>query len=429
MKPRNVCIVGMGYVGLTLAVTLAEAGFKVTGVEVNKAVVRHLRKGSPQFHEKGLPQLLRKQLANGLTVSTRMPRNQDAFVLCVSTPIDQASKQPILKYVVRAAREVKRCLQDHNLVVVRSTVPMGVTRKIVKPILDQAGKEYSLAFCPERTAEGNALKELRELPQIVGGLDEESVDRAIALFRPITKTIIDVSSIEAAEMIKLINNAYRDLNFAYANEVALASERFGLDPVEVIKAANLGYSRSNIPSPGLVGGACLEKDPHLFAHALAGRARLVRQARSLNECMPAYVIQKVCRHLAKLQGKKASKKVFVSGFAFKGNPETSDVRGSPAVELVKQLRKQGYKKIFGHDFVVGRQTLKSLGVRPCTLAEGFRGAACALIANNHPAYGLLDILPLTRKMEKGGLLMDCWHLFDAAEVRKAGCGYGGIGLG
>lgn len=432
MRIKNICIVGMGYVGLTLAAVLADRGFTVTGVETKREVAEQLKAGKPHFHERGLAFLMQKHLGTTLRIATTMPTEpQDAFIISVGTPLDKDTKKPLMSFITSATEQVRSVLTDGGLVILRSTVPVGTTRTVVKPILDAAGKRYHLAFCPERTAEGNALKELRELPQIIGGLDEASVDRALDLFIKTTSTVIEVSSLEAAEMVKLLNNAYRDLNFAFANEISVFCEHLGLDAVDVIRASNLGYERSHIPVPGFVGGACLEKDPHILADCATqagGKPRLVQNARAVNEELPAHVAGQIVRALRKLGKDLAKTRVLVSGFAFKGHPETDDLRGSLTLNLVAALRKHGVAKILAHDFVVTPETLRQAGFEPVDLVAGFHDADCVIIANNHRSYAALNVGELLRNMHKPALFYDAWHLFDPDTIRTVeGISYAAIG--
>lgn len=432
MRLNNVCIIGMGYVGLTLAVVMAEREFKVTGVEVNSEVCKQLNNGNPHFHEKKLDVLLRKHLGKRLFIQEQVPEEaQDAFIICVGTPTYKPDNVPVLDYITRAAESITSHVKDGSLIVLRSTVPVGTTRNLVKPILDKSGKKYGLAFCPERTAEGAAIKELVELPQIVGGIDHESVDLSSDLFRKICPTILEVSSVETAEMIKLLNNAYRDLTFAFANEVALMCEELKLDAVEAIRAANLGYIRSNIPVPGFVGGACLEKDPHILAHVCRENScssELVLTGRKINEALPDYVTGKVRKKLLSA-GKQLNKsKIFIMGFGFKGHPETDDMRGSPTIDVVNGLKELGCENLCGQDFVVKEEELKKKGVIPTSLEEGFRNADCVIFANNHPNYFALDIERLIKTLNKPAVFIDVWHIFDPKEIKRDGIIYGGVGV-
>ena len=432
MHNIKVCIVGMGYVGLTLSVIMAEKGFYITGIEVNAEICDELNKRIPHFHEKRVDVLLKKHLNNKLIVQKYMPQeHHDVFIICVGTPINKLNKTPVLDYVIRASEEVSKHINNGDIVILRSTVPVGTTRNVVKPILDKSGKKYMLAFCPERTAEGNAVKELLELPQIVGGIDEQSVDKASYIFRKIISTIIEVSSVESAEMIKLLNNSYRDLNFAFANEVALMCEALKLDAVETIRAANLGYPRSNIPIPGFVGGACLEKDPYILAHISKENSytsKLILAGRSVNEALPNYVVNKVKEKILNIGKKIQESKIFIMGFGFKGDPETDDMRGSLTLELVKYFNEFGCTKIYGHDFVVRESELKKEGVIPLSIEDGFKNADCIIFANNHHGYSSLDIEKLIASLNKPAIFIDIWYLFKPNEIKRDGIIYGGLGV-
>ncbi|MFH1850452.1 MAG: nucleotide sugar dehydrogenase [archaeon] len=428
MRFSKICIVGMGYVGLTLSVVLAEKGYKVHGMEINKDVAAQLNRGKPHFHENRLDVLLKKHLNNNLTISDDAPDDYEVFIICVGTPLDKGTKKPILDYIMRSAEATAKHLSDGSLVILRSTVPVGITRNVVKPILETAGKKFYLAFCPERTAEGNALRELRELPQVIGGLDQDSVDLAVDLFRKVTPTTIEVSSLEAAEMVKLLNNTYRDLTFAYANEVARICEHAGLSALETIRAANLGYFRSDIPMPGFVGGACLEKDPYILAEYSGKRGydpKLVRQAREINEALPGHIADTVSRMLSENNVTRA--KVFISGFAFKGRPETDDLRGSLTIPLANELQRN--HSVFAHDFVVKPEMLELAGYKACSIDDGFRDADCVIIANNHNSYQKLNFGKLLPTMKRPALLYDVWRIFEKDEIAQDGVIYGGVGIG
>lgn len=429
---RRICVVGMGRVGLTLALTLASVGFKVLGVERNKDIVTQLNKGKPHFYEKGLKALLEKHLNVNLAIAEVIVEEaQDAYILCVGTPINKETKKPILEYLVRATKEAAQNLKEGDLVVLRSTVPVGTTRNIVLPILRENQEQPYLVFCPERTIEGKALTELRELPQVIGGLNEASVEKALDIFTKVTSTIIQATSLEAAEMIKLMDNVCRDMYFACANEVALIAEKLGLDGFELIKAANLGYPRNNIAMPGFVGGACLEKDPYILidsANSYSYDAKLVRLAREVNEYLPLHVAQKLKTRLACLNKDIEKAKVLIAGMAFKGQPETDDIRGSPALTLVDYLRNaHNCKGIYGHDFIALAEEIRAAGVEPCSLEDGFKNADCVIFMNNHSSYYDLDIKHLTDLMNKPAVLIDGWRIFNPEDIRELeGIIYGGV---
>jgi len=269
----DIGIVGLGFVGLTLATVLAEAGHRVLGVEARPELVELTNNGIPHFSETGLSDALGRVIKSGkLVAAARFEKDSpcDTYIITVGTPL-ASDGAPRVDMIQNAAREVASNMRDGALVILRSTVMVETTRKIVAPILTSSGKQYSLAMCPERTLEGNALQELRELPQIVGADEPAVADRAAAIFRRLTSSIVQLSSLEAAEIVKLVDNTYRDVQFAFANEVARLCDAFDVNAHEVIASGKLGYRRTNVALPGLVGGPCLEKDPHILMHSARGR--------------------------------------------------------------------------------------------------------------------------------------------------------------
>lgn len=221
-RDRKVCVLGLGYVGLTLAVVMADVGFHVLGVEIRDTVLDSLAHGKAHFHEPGLEERLQRVIRTGHFRCVReIPADWDGsvFIITVGTPLGTNGRAR-LDMIENVSREVALNLKDGDMVIMRSTVKLGTTRKIVTPILNGPNRQYDFAFCPERTLEGKALVELRQLPQIVGGMTRGAAVRASQLFQFITPTVVRVSDVETAEMIKLIDNAQRDVAFAYANEVA-----------------------------------------------------------------------------------------------------------------------------------------------------------------------------------------------------------------
>lgn len=431
---QKITVIGMGYVGLTLSLVMSDLGFEVTGVETSGDVVDSLNRLEPHFHENGLRGLLAKRLGNGLTVRGTMPeQRQDAIIVSVGTPLDKTTRRPRLEHLDRSIEAIAPHVHDGCLVILRSTVPVGTSRARVLPILAKRVARPLLAFCPERTIEGKALRELRALPQIVAGLDDESADRAQEIFQRVTHTTVRVGSLETGEMIKLLDNAYRDLTFAFSNEVALMCEHFGINAWEVIASANTGYQRNNIPIPGYVGGACLEKDPHILVHCSTERGyvpRLVRDGRDVNESLPEHTVAKLGRLLAGLGGPDlAHASVLVAGIAFKGRPETDDLRGSPALDVVKALKARGVR-VFGQDFVVRPSVIENLGVTPYTFDSAFPDVDAMIVANNHLRYESLDLYARLAERKRPIVILDDWQVLDQGPLEGLSCvRYGGLGVG
>ena len=429
--PLKICVVGTGHIGLPLAAVLADTGFQVTGYDTNDDFISRVNtSGRVDFREEGLEELLRAHLHKGLTLTSTPPANQDIYVITVGTPLESGTDRPNLDRIRVAVQRIAAGFGPDPLVVLRSTVSIGTTRSIVLPEIQRYRDRFGLAFCPERTIEGKAIPEMRSLPQIIGGLDDQSVERAERLFRLITPKIVRVSSLEAAEMIKLINNTYRDLTFAFANEVALIAERMGLSAGEMIHAANVDYPRSNVARPGFVGGPCLEKDALILIdslHQIDFRPRVIEEARRINQALPDHVADRILAEIRRGRSGGGPARVLVTGFAFKGRPTTEDVRGSAAIPLMARLQAAGVE-VWGHDFVTSDKVIAELGARACTLEEGFEGADGAIIMNNHAGYLTAGVPALARRLKRPAFVFDSWSLFEARQFESvAGLRYAALG--
>ena len=423
-----VCIFGLGYVGLTMSAVFAESGYTVIGVEPRKRGVKQLLKGQPYFHEKGLKELLKKHLNKRLKIYRTPDRvKADVYVVAVGTPVTDHKKSPDLSYVKTVAESISRLIQKGNLVILRSTVPVGTTRDLFIPIVEKfsglkAGRDFSVAFTPERVVEGNAIEELRRIPQIIGGFDPLSTLKAVELFKPVVSKVISVSTLESAELVKLFNNTFRDVLFGFANELALICDGFNIDPAEVVKAANEDYARSLIPSPSPgVGGYCLTKDPFILLYSTRNHEHhphIVFHGRKVNEKMTRHVADRVL-HFLRSQGRRAQgAKVGILGFAFKGHPETADIRFSPTLEVVAYLKRAGIQLV-GHDPMVHPSIIRAQGVRPVKrVADVFHGTDCVILMTNHLRYRDPELLKYTHQMRKPGLFFDPWHLFAPHKIME-----------
>jgi len=422
-QDRQVCVLGLGYVGLTLAVAMADVGFKVLGVEIRDEVLTLLNKGEAHFHEPGLQERLRRVIRSGhLQCAKRIPDSWSGsvFIITVGTPLDTQGRSR-LDMVQNVAREVAARMNNESLVIMRSTVKLGTTRKVVWPLLATNGKQFDLAFCPERTLEGKALTELRQLPQIVGGMTSQAAVRASQLFQFITPTVVRVSNLETAEMIKLIDNAQRDVAFAYANEVARACDAIGVSAAEVIQAGKLGYPRTNLPMPGPVGGPCLEKDSHILAEGLRDlgvEPEITMAARRTNENQPGEVVAYLRSYTDALSGFSMKPVITLMGIAFKGQPATDDLRGTMARPVFARLRDSyPIAEFRGFDAVASANDIKGFGLSPTSsLQQAFKGASLVLILNNHPVFSAMDIEELAKEMQAPGLIYDFWNCFKTADL-------------
>jgi UDP-N-acetyl-D-mannosaminuronic acid dehydrogenase len=434
-RDHAVCIIGLGYVGLTLATVMAGVGFDVLGIEIRDDVLEKIKKGRPQFFEPGLADRLSNLIKQGkIRFSQTIPENWDGtvFIITVGTPLGTDGKIRI-EYIEGVGRQVAGRLKEGDLVVMRSTVKIGTTRNLIHPILEQAEVAFDLAFCPERTLEGRALIELRQLPQIVGGITLASAIRASQLFQFLTPTVIRVSDVETAEMIKLIDNTNRDIMFAYANEVARACDATGISAIEVIQMGKLGYPRTNIPVPGLVGGPCLEKDPYILAEGIREQGvemEMTLAARKINERQPLEVVAYIKQQTGKIKGFPAKPEIAMLGLAFKGQPATDDLRGTMARPIFSALQQHfPGANCRGYDAVVSADDITLLGLKPCgTLAEALQGVNIALILNNHIEFEMMPLESLFETMARPSFIYDIWSAFDARELNiPRGCGYVALG--
>ena len=318
-------------------------------------------------------------------------------------------------------------LKSQDLIILRSTVPVGCTRDLVVKLIEQKtklkfGKDLFISFCPERTAEGQAIDELKRLPQIVGNYCKKSSELTKKIFSEYNSTVIEVENLEAAELAKLIDNSYRDTIFAYSNQLSKLSEKLNLNLVDIIEKVNLGYQRNNIPkpSPG-VGGPCLSKDSYIlssnFNELKIGSENLILLSRKVNESMTYNLFSRIKRKL-KLLKKNQDCKIFITGFAFKGSPETSDMRSSTTLDLLHLLKKNKFSNIWGHDYKVNSKDLKSLKIRTCSIDQGFKDADAVLIMNNHQNYANLNIYKLLKKINKPSLFLDSWQIFEPLEIES-----------
>lgn len=412
---RNIRIIGLGYVGLTLAVAMAEAGFQVHGIEINPEILQALGEGRAHFAEYGLNDRLSAQIEKGrFTFSETMVGAPEAnvFIVTVGTPIDKNKKtnSAALETVTNA---IAAAMKPGDLIILRSTVKVGTTSIFVRPILEASGKIFDLAFCPERTLEGRALAELVSLPQIVGGISEHATFRASQLFSMLTPTIIRVRNAETAELVKLVNNTQRDLMFAFANEVAALCDATGVSAHEVIASGNIGYARANLPMPGPVGGPCLEKDPYILAEGLQPLGfipEIALTGRRWNEDLPERAIGQLAEAHTRAGG-DAPARIAILGLAFKGRPETDDLRGTMAIPIINALRARfPQAEIAGWDAEVSLENVTSLGIAAAANPlEAARGASLVIMQNNHPALEKLKLSDLAAAMKAPGIIYDFWN--------------------
>ncbi len=396
-----VSVVGLGYVGLPLAVALAQAGFTVVGVDVDEGRVTAVNRGESYVED--IPSEVLAAVTERLRATTNYDvlHRADVVLICVPTPLSK-TKDPDVSYILSAGREIGQRLHPGMLVVLESTTYPGTTEELLLPTLLDAysasrgtsvtpltvGRDFFLAFSPERIDPGRTDYTLRTTPKVVGGMTPACREVASALYNTIVDRLVPVSSPRVAEMTKLLENLFRTVNIALVNEVAIMCDRLGIDVWEVIEAAStkpFGFMPF-YPGPGL-GGHCLPVDPHYLAWKLKSmnyNARFVHLAAEINFQMPAYVVGKIADALNDEGKPVRGSRVLLLGVAYK--PNVADTRESPALEVARLLLAKGANLAYHDPHVpavdVDGQCLESIPLTAATLAE----ADCTVVLTNHSAY-------------------------------------------
>jgi UDP-N-acetyl-D-glucosamine dehydrogenase len=395
-KTVRVGILGLGYVGLPLAREFANAGIKVTGFDIDEQKVKILNAGRSII--KNVPHTEVKRIvdAKKFIATTRMSRikDVDALLICVPTPLTE-NREPDMKYVIDSCRTVARYIRPNQLVTLESTTYPGTTRELMAPILEtsglKAGKDFHLAYSPEREDPGNKNFTTRTIPKVVGGLTGKCREVAKMVYELAIETVIPVSSVEAAEATKILENVYRCINIAMVNELKMVFDRMGIDVWEVIRAAGtkpFGFN-AFYPGPGL-GGHCIPIDPFYLtwkARQYGMPTRFIELAGEINTDMPHYVIARTMDALNERRKSLNGSKVLVLGLAYK--PDIDDVRESPSLELIELLRDKGAKVDYNDPYIPAthKQRRYNLKMKSKPLsADMLKKYDVVLISTNHSDY-------------------------------------------
>jgi len=437
-RSELVIVMGLGFVGLTVAVALANVGYRVTGVDKSKQVIGELQKGISHIYEPGLQDMLRQlQRRNSIQLTTdfdQLPNTRTNYIIAVGTPVGNDGKPETTELELVIA-EIGQKIRQGDQLIVRSTVPVGSTRNFIKPRIEEVsnlrvGVDFNLSFCPERTLAGNALDELFHLPQLVGGYTERCTARASRFWSRLTTSIVQFDKIESAELAKLANNSFRDLIFAFSNELIGLADVYNIDVNEVVSGANNGYPRDKIPmpSPG-VGGYCLTKDPFLLSASFPDdeEQRLSLSSRRINQRAGDYPLIQM-EKFAKANDKKLSLlSVFVIGIAFKGEPETNDTRGSSGLILARKLDKLG-AQVTVWDEVIESKQLKKLDLVPVESKKcGYLDSDIILLMNNH-RKNTEDLMSILLEGNRSRLVFDGWAQLNRQEIEAIeGVTYSSLG--
>lgn len=383
-------VIGLGYVGLPLAVEFAAAGYKVLGFDVSEKAVEGINRG--RSHIQDVPtERLGKFVSDGLIEATAaMDRlsEVDLISICVPTPLSK-TKDPDVSFVIAAANSVAKTIRAGQAVVLESTTYPGTTRELLLPSIEKhgfkIGEDVFLAFSPERVDPGNPIWQTRNTPKVIGGITEACRDVVMALYEPAFETLVPVKSPEAAELVKLLENTFRSINIGLVNEMAIVCDKLGVDVWDVIEAAAtkpFGFMKFT-PGPGL-GGHCIPIDPHYLAWKMRGlnyKTRFIDVASEVNSEMPAFWVRKVSERLNEDAKALRGSIVLVLGVTYK--PDIDDVRESPALDIIRLLRQQGaevqYHDPYLPELIEDGESMVSTELS----AETVQAADCVIIVTDH----------------------------------------------
>jgi UDP-N-acetyl-D-mannosaminuronic acid dehydrogenase len=420
---QSVCVLGLGYIGLPTASTFAKAGLNVIGVDVDQQVLEGLREGDIHIHEPGLHELAQEALDSGNLSLSDHPTEADAFVIAVPTPVTEDNKAD-LRHVMEAAEAIAPYLRKGNLVILESTCPPRTTIDQVAPVLESsglsAGSDFLLAYTPERALPGHILRELVENIRVIGGIDPASAEAGKDLYRTFVNGEILLTDATTAEMVKLMENTYRDINIAVANEFAQMAERLGVDVWEAIRLAN-EHPRVEIlqPGPG-VGGHCIAVDPWFLVEATPDLAPLIQQAMAVNDGQPMHSANLIKQALGGLHGKR----IAALGLSYK--PNVGDLRESPALEIVNILVRSGAEV---HTFEPYDQAASVAGAAAeDSLNAALHEADAIVLLVNHRELVELDPNQVARPMA-GRVAVDLRGAWEAEPWRAAGFEISTLGVG
>ena len=414
MQINSICIIGLGYIGLPTASTFATHGIKVTGVDTNPRVVDCLRSGKSPIFEPGLDKVIEDALKSGNLQVASAPVPADAFIIAVPTPFYD-DKKADMSFVDSAAESVIAVLRPGNLVVLESTSPPLTTRERVLPILERsgltAGKDFLLAYSPERVLPGRIMQELIGNDRVIGGIDPTSAEAGRDLYQIFVKGNIHLTDSTTSEMVKLMENTYRDVNIAIANEFSRLADRFGVDVWEAIEIANK-HPRVKILNPGPgVGGHCISVDPWFFVEAAPEITPLIKIARDVNDQQPEFVISLVKRVLGTLKGKN----IAILGLAFK--PDVDDLRESPAIKVAELLIEAGAHvtacEPYKPDFLCDGLTVDG------SVENVIKSAEIILLLVAHSQFKELDPKQVAQQTSSR-MVLDCVNILDRSKWQAAG---------
>lgn len=399
----KIVTIGLGYIGLPTAIMFANYGQQVTGVDIQSDVIKSLQNGQVHIEEPDLQEALTRTIKSGNFKAQTQVEKADVFIVAVPTPNKKDDyKSCDLTYVLSAINSLLPFLEKGNTVIVESTIAPRTTEDIILPLIEGAGfevgKDIFLVHCPERVLPGKILQELRDNNRIIGGVTEACTESGKEIYGSFVKGELISSSASAAELSKLMENTYRDVNIALANELAKVGDELAIDSLEVIKMANK-HPRVNIHSPGPgVGGHCLAVDPYFVSSMAPTVTPLIQQARAINRSMPSFIVEKVKQLMTKIEGKK----ITVLGVTYKGNVD--DIRESPALEIVQLLSEKTEYELVLFDPHVEKEWIEK------NLKKAVLDSDLLLVLTDHNEFKTINLDQLIYMRQK--VVFDTKNIFE-----------------
>jgi len=433
-RSARVAVFGLGQIGLPIATVISERGFHVSGVDTNPAVVEAVSSRSTRAFEEQLNERVGRAVEGGFLEATQDGANAvqqaDIILVCVPTPI-RDNNRPDMGHIFDACSTIADNINPGALVIVESSLPPGYTASTIVPLIEErsglrCGSDFWLAYCPERLTPGNSLNEFNGNAKVVGGFDGGSTKIASEFFRATIEGPIMETDAATAEVSKVAENSFRDVNIAYANELALICEEVGVDVQEVIRMANT-HPRVLIHKPGLgVGGPCLPKDPYLLLHPVSSkgfRSEIIKASRSVNDSMPLHVARLVLKALQGNGKGVEGARIAVLGAAYK--PDVGLTESSPSKTLISWLREMGANvKVFDPHCKEG------LGAEPTdSLESAVENADCLVVAVAHREFRDLDLVRMKEMMGDRPIIVDAPRIIDRNNAERHGFSYYGVGVG
>ena len=406
----KICVIGLGYIGLPTAAMFADAGMEVIGVDKNKKITDALNKGEIVIEEAGLADFIKKVVSNGKLRASDVVEKAEAFIIAVPTPITE-NKCADMSYVKSATRSIVPHLRSGNIVILESTSPVGTVDSLMRPILEEsglkAGTDFYLGHSPERVIPGKTLYELVNNNRIAGGIDTASAGKIASLYKSFVKGEIYETDARTAELCKLSENTFRDVNIAFANELAKICEELDVNVWELIQICNK-HPRVNIHQPGPgVGGHCIAVDPWFIAEKKPELAKIIRLSRETNDGMPEFVANRVSKILQGIPNPK----VTILGITYK--PDVDDMRESPILTLIALLEKKNISVSICDPLVKGNPDASQDPL------EAAKGSDLLILGVNHKAFKNLDFKALAAAMRTKNFF-DTRNFADAKSAEAAG---------